>query len=402
MESSRKIEYLKDATFFKRSDEGSAKYKSFLEMGRNGGKAIFFKNTSSQSKKPWLSKQPVIANEIICSEAFRILLGKSFSPKYRISMGEEQYEKKVMTKLLPNFTPWSELREKIDLIVDDSSFFKHRSDDERKLKYQKNALKYLNVTPKLRNFNRMVAVCLLFGKDDLHSGNWGVVNVDGTNYAATVDHGQALKKGFCMYGLLYSYGHRKEQVLTTQFVDACREVLADYELNKDAMKEVMAECIDEIKLNLSKVPSIEDVMNALEFNKALLFNLSYQIEAELAIKKGNPSALRNALMNLPNSYFPKEEDDGIGSPATPIISKQNYSDGFLDCYGMSLRGFIKIRNICERDNLRSLYSSSNGVVTVQQGVQMSSEDIRIENELLAVYDEVEKDKRNANIIQLGI
>ena len=239
MSTARQIKYLKEVKKFAESEQDNTKYKSFLDMGRNKNKVIvkkvpmsskdFANPTKPKFQHPWLLKQPVSANELISSEAFRILLGEQFAPKYRVCGGG------VVTRLLDNFTPWLNERDKINVSDAEAATLNYRGNHASK--YGQSALSYLKATSEIENFNEMLAVCLLFGKDDLHGGNWGIVEVNGKRRAATVDHELALRPGFSLYDVLYHYHHRKERLLTPEFVSSCRAVIADYDAKKNLLKQ---------------------------------------------------------------------------------------------------------------------------------------------------------------------
>lgn len=206
MTTTRSIKYLKNADQFQKTSTNNKTIDGFLTMGNNDGKS-FFKKIPTSSKdftdinKPkfqhlWMSKQPVTVNEIVCSEPFRILLGDNFAPKYRIYMQHGEANLTV-TRLLESFTPWVTLSDKAAPVnSDDAKKFGYLVKNDVHTEYDQYALSYLKTAASLPNFNQMVAVCLLFGKDDLHGGNWGVVEVNGKKYAATVDHGRGLEEGF--------------------------------------------------------------------------------------------------------------------------------------------------------------------------------------------------------------
>lgn len=63
---------------------------------------------------------------------------------------------------------------------------------------------------------------------------------------------------------------------------------------------------------------------------------------------------------------------------------------------MSLRGWIKIRNITDDcDKRGSDYSFSRGMAEVSKKFKISADEKSIESGLLAVYDEIEYLKRDA-------
>lgn len=402
MTTARQIKYLKKVKQFKKSEEESVKYKSFLDMGNNQDKAIYRKVPVSRKDKadksrskfqhPWLSKRPVVAEEIISSEAFRILLGDQLSPKYRVCLGRRKPDK-TMTRLLDNFTPWvTQSREMADVPDSEASIYNYRGNPSSQ--YGKRVLRYLKTTSELENFDQMMAVSLLFGKDDLHGGNWGIVEIDGKKYAATVDHEHALRSGFDLYNLMYHYGHRKERLLTPEFVSACRQVAADYESKREEIKQAMAQCIAALDPKMvSWMLSIHSIMNTLDSNKKDLLSLSYQIEAEMAIKNGDVAAFREALVNLPLRYFPDKIDGRIRSL---IVSMQNYRDGFNNPSGINLREFIRLRNFdnCDRLIGQIDYDKDCNMVLGEEISVTDPDDVKLESELLAVFDAVAKEKRD--------
>lgn len=384
MSTTRKSKFVKKSEQFKESEEENVKYQSILEMGLQGGKSIFKKIPVSEKdftragspkfQAPWLRK-PVSKNEIISSEGFRILLGEQCSPKYRIYLNKDG-ETFTITKLLDHFTPWvHQIKKMPDLSEEEAKSFNFCGDHQSP--YGKIFLKYLKATSVLDNFNRMIAVCLLFGKNDIHTGNWGVVDVDGKQYAATVDHEEAIREGFNLYDVLYKYRHRKERFLTTEFVSACRQVITDFDSNRTLLHEKMSGCADDFRLHQLDSLSIDYVICVLEKNKIKLMNLTYQIEAEMAIVKGDVAAMRLALQSLPTNYFPEDIEEGIRSL---FISMQNYRDGYISSSGMNFRTLIQRRKFIDCD------------IFDPERDELSVEDLKKETELLSVYDDVARAK----------
>lgn len=402
MFANRKIHYLKDSTQF--SQPEPVDIHSNTAFLKNSGyfcyKSIFRKIPVSNKDRAdpqkrkfqhvWLSRMSVVTAEIVCSEAFRLLLGDPFTPKYRIYVDPDGNVKTV-SRLLDNFTPWDDACAAMIAVKSEGApLLNFRGDPDSD--YGKRSIAYLKTAASLENFNRMLAVNLLFGKDDLHGGNWGIVEINGKRYAGSVDNERTFKWGIGIVSLLYISDHRKEQLLTIAFVTACRELIADYELKKPALMQLMTDCIKSIKSIIHVGISIDEAMRVLEYNKTCLIHLTWQIEAEIAIKRGDAMALQEALRQLPVAYFPADENCSIGSP---IISMQNYRNGYLDLNNLSLRGFIKLRLFDDSD-LEDHYYFENGVLQRGEKLALTSpEDVRIEKELLAVYDAVEQEKRSS-------
>ena len=382
----RKINYVKSADQFSVSDEGKVQCQEFLEMGNASQRKSIMKkipsdpSNASEANKPkylhlWMSKSPANAREVISSEGFILMLGEHCSPKYRVYV-DHNGSRYVVTKWLAHFTPWIKISEYL-AEIDEAEAATLNYHGDCKTPYGQYIFQYLKITSVLPNFNKVIAVCLLFGKEDINAGNWGIVEVNGKQFAATVDHGLALGGRFNLHRVLEHYGHRKEQFLTDEFVSACREVIAEYDAKKNLLQEIMSDCINSLKGSLY-APAIDELMRVLENNRNDLTNLSFQIEAEMAINNGDAAALSCALHNLPCNYFKIDEDPDVGQIIISMQSNSTTSMG--DPNGSSLRALIQRRKF---DDCEVAANDAN----------MSDQDIMIKSELLAVYNEVAASKR---------
>ena len=408
-----RIHYIKDEHQFLEIYD-KMKYIKITTLGINSGKSIFQKIPTTEKefanpdhpkfKYHWISKDSTSLNEIISSEPFRILLGEQFAPKYRFTIKDAKLYR-TMSKLLDHFTPWCQVP-KVDIEVNSeeakqlgymgSQLDKHKP-------YNKYALAYLKAVSEIENFNRMLAVSLLFGKDDLHPGNWGIVEIDGRKYAATIDHEHA----FQYIGLKYVLrsGHRKEQLLSKNFVLTCRSIVDEFEQKKEMLREKISDCIAEINkhnVKIDNIPVVDYLIAILETNKCALYNLAFQIEAEIAIKQGNHEDLHTALLALPENYFP---DPGKPIPSQVIISMQNHYDGSINTEFNSFDRFIILRKwntIIDDSKIIRVSHSENGTINVKFKksstipFEKTESDIKIEKELLSVYDEIYQSKRHKN------
>lgn len=271
---------------------------------------LFFQKKKNQTM--WLGKVQSLeemVNELILGEAFRLMLGNDCAPKYRVMISRAKY---TISKLLENF----------------EQFF----DDEKK--YNKD--QYIQTIANIKDFQRMVAVCLLFGKEDLHFGNWGCIVRGEERKAATVDHGKTFFKinGTLIYQYLYKCGHRKEMFLDKAFISACKQVIIDFDNKRQAIEAACKEGLIAAQMVSDpdfKLKSIEEVMEILQYNRNQLMNLYHHIKCEMAIATNNGEKLKKNAAKFTKEY------KNFG-----IISLQNNRDNCLPLYeGL---GFFIIHN----------------------------------------------------------
>lgn len=397
----------KDFSKFAVSYQDNEKYRNILNTGKNNkshdrrleDKKIIKKIPVAKKDKEnpnkakfnylWIAKQQPkkeTINELLCGEPIRMLLGEDLAPKYRIVKDKKTNTIWTITRMLKDFRTISEI-------------LKSKALPES---YKNYCNSYFELTSELVKFNKMVAVCLLFGKDDLHLNNWGAIDKEGKKYAATVDHGMGLTKGFSLYEMLYKYGHRKEQFLTPEFADNCKAVVKEFEQNRDQLKQSFISGIKSVSKVFNNVPTIQTVMEILDYNKHQLEQLAYQIEAEIAINEGNPIKLRNALQNLDKEYVPLNELKEI--PTGDMLSQQNYRDGFVDG-AKNFKQLIQTRLCKDCDQfffyLNRIDNPDCYTISNEYQELMTEEDQKIEQNLLAVYNEIAQAKNpNKHVAQL--
>ncbi|MFN7039131.1 MAG: hypothetical protein ACK4OM_06185 [Alphaproteobacteria bacterium] len=289
----------------------------------------------SQKKKftyKWIKKHQdsfETFREIVSSEVFRMFLGEDLAPKYRIIKDSKSDNIYSVTKILNNFRSYCDISKA------------HKPDFEQKSKGTAEHLKvksyaaehivktssFIKTVDELENYHEFIAVNILLGKSDLHSGNWGVVEKQGNKYAATVDHGRALEE-VSDISKFTSNGHRKEFLLTKKFIAACRKVIEQYDDQKQEILKAMLKAKNEIsevflgtllyvardtkKRILWEEKQINDryqlYVDTMESNRKFLEFLIVQIELELTIIEGNPNDFRKKLAGLDNDILSKFTD----------------------------------------------------------------------------------------------
>jgi hypothetical protein len=262
-------------------------YKGKLP-GRNT-KHFFKKNEKDGT---WIAKiQPNKGtfNELIVGEPFRIMLGESGSPKYR-AMIDDDGRIYSISKFLEN----------LEQFFDDGTR-ENQSYNEYIEKYQQ--------FKEVENFHYMLAVCLLFGKTDPHTGNWGIFVEENRKKAVTLDHEETLTKigGWHLYQYLYKCGHRKEVIVSEKFINECKQVINSFDDNYQTIEEACKNGITASKqivgfFKQSDVMPIEKVMKILKYNREQLQNLCHHIQCELAIASNDPKKLQKHSAKFTKKY----------------------------------------------------------------------------------------------------
>jgi|GEM_PF-6987546 len=309
--------------------------KTFLHKAPKPGK-------TSTNSRHWIAKnQPAeeTAREIIMGEAFRIMLGNDAAPKYRV-MKTESNSVLSLSRTLLNF----------------NQFFYEgvRSTD---------LASSINETL-LNNpgIEYMLAVAILFAKDDMHTGNWGMVNTPNGLIASTVDHGKTLaglSLKDAMYGYVCKHGFRKELIVNRNFIKACEDAIAHFDRNEGAIKQACQQGIlAATKAFGSRVCiNVEDAMAIIHKRREEMADLMTHIKCELAVIENNPEELKLNASKFSADYR------GFG-----IFSFQSNRDGHYNA-NTDIETMINAQHTnLERLKHGNVYNSAQGPDAAQQAL----------------------------------
>jgi hypothetical protein len=349
-------------------------------------------------KSLWIAKlqqNDETINEVIIAEAFRIMLGSDYAPKYRSIIDDETKKIWSISKILEDFESAQEM-----IGINGKEII-----DDKKL-----IPEYIRITENLEGFEKMLAVNLLFGKNDIHLGNWGKAK----KHAATVDHGQADGKPFNISVVMNESMHLKERIATHKFIIACREVASEFVQKQTQIKDSLYKAKEAaaIVFEPKALPDIEELIKKLNGNSNQLITLAAQIEAELAIISGDPIKLRQALENIDATYLPLQTNEKITQEGNfPIIS-QRTSSGFTG-YGnfieliatrlcddySKISEFKVIKSTLGKDPQATRFQfNANFTKRIPDNIReklLDPKNQQIEKELMDVYEEVAKTKQQS-------
>ena len=156
-------------------------YKTYTSRDREKGHKV----SDSKFKSSWFVKleceEEQLTSEIVVSEAFRVMMSsKDLAPKSRV--GVLNGKKYALSKKINGFKVWGSLVSAQQ--IPDFGTVEHDP----------------YARTELVNYYHMMAVCLLLGQYDMHSGNWGIVKKENKKWAAVIDHGRSIANGHIQYG----------------------------------------------------------------------------------------------------------------------------------------------------------------------------------------------------------
>jgi hypothetical protein len=228
-------------------------------------------------KYPWFvkleSEEEQVTSEIIVSEAFRVMMkAKELAPKSRV--GVRNGKKYTLSKKIDGFNVWASL-----VSVEKAALF---GCDIEQDPYPRTALV---------NYYHMLAVCVLLGQHDLHSGNWGVIEKEGEKWAAVIDHGRSIVDGHIQRrgDLILSWLNNPlstAPLLTKEFVDALNIVAQEAEEKKHLLRDAFADGLERAQranLKGSSTITLDSLLDDLEHNINFLRKAAFFIEAQIAI-----------------------------------------------------------------------------------------------------------------------
>lgn len=246
-------------------------YKAYTYSDREKGHKV----SDSKFQSCWFVKleceEEQITSEIVVSEAFRVMMrSKELAPKSRV--GVLDGKKYTLSKKIKNFKVWASLVsvEKIpDLRVQEHDPY---------------------ARAELVNYYHMMAVSLLLGQHDLHSGNWGVVEEEGKKWAAVIDHGRSIVDGHIQRGeeilRWLNNPFSTAPLLTKEFVDALYAVAQEAEEKKLSLRKAFAEGLERAQLadlKGSSTITLDSLLYDLEHNISFLKKAAFFIEIQNAI-----------------------------------------------------------------------------------------------------------------------
>jgi len=214
----------------------------------------------------WVAKKQEereTVNEMITGDLFRIILGVEAAPKYRLTT-DENNELVSLSRVLPNFQQ-----------LDSASQSEVRE---------------------IENFEYMLATCLIFGKKDMHTANWGyITSASGEKKAATIDHGQTLAESprWCLQTYVQIYNIPRNIIVNEHFLQACQDAITHFKAQQDIMFTSCQKSIADLNAVMSdckKTP--EEIMTLLNQNIEELKDLCHHLHCELAIVNNQPERLK--------------------------------------------------------------------------------------------------------------